>query len=555
MLSRLHIKNFALIAHLEVDLSSGLTVITGETGAGKSILLGALNLILGARADLSIARDSEKACVVEGEFRLSGGHEELVKRLLKEADIDHYPECIIRREISPAGRSRAFVNDVPAQLSLLKELGSVLIDIHSQHDTADLFSKKYQLSILDDFSANAEVLLKYQKEFNSYRQIQTELANLMEEQVALERDHEYNQHLYDEFEGISWDLDEAELKNKVSLYESLEHTLEQLSGVYQLLAGGEWNAEQMISEAVGLMKSVHGESDDLQNIKERLISVQAEINDLSSEIEVLQSKLDIDPEEQQQVLDTYNRLEGLKVKHGVSDLADLQEVHARIEEKVANHVNMGQRLKKAEQRQKELRESLKQLAGQLHQRREAQIAPLEAQINRLLSDLGMKDALLRVELEHTDDFKPNGRDQVNMLFRANKGRDFQPLEKTASGGELSRLMLVIKSIQGEFGQLPTMILDEIDTGVSGEIAEKMGRMMHRLSAHHQLIVITHLPQVAAQPGTHWKVSKKVVDDMTYTQVESLDKQERVTEISKMLGGEKPTQAAIANAEDLIGNME
>lgn len=551
MLSRLHIKNFALIAHLQVDLNRGLTVITGETGAGKSILLGALNLILGARADLSIARDSDKPCVVEGTFGLSGDLELEIGSMLKQWDIDHYSECIIRREISPSGRSRAFINDVPASLNNLKDLGRVLIDIHSQNDTAELFSKRYQLSILDDFASNQSILTQYRAKYSNYHSTVEEIDSLVAEQKELEKDHEYNQHLYDEFEGLNWAVDEKELQEKVTLYEGLEQTLEQFSQVYRLLAGGEWNADQLLSEAVGLMKLVPGETDEVSEIKNRLISAQTEINDLANEIESVQLKLDIDPEEQELTLELYNQLEGLKVKHGVADLSELQEVHAQIEEKIAGHVNMEQRIKRAQEKRNQLENELKLLADQLNSRRSKQIAPLEGKINRLLAGLGMKDALMQINLSESDSFLPAGTDKIEMLFRANKGHNYKPLEKTASGGELSRLMLVIKNIQGEFGQLPTMILDEIDTGVSGEIAEKMGRMMHNLSAHHQLITITHLPQVAAQPGSHWRVSKKVVDGMTYTHVDLLDPQERVVEISKMLGGERPTEAAVANAKDLL----
>jgi DNA repair protein RecN (Recombination protein N) len=550
MFKRLQISNYALISSLDIQFGEGLVLITGETGAGKSILLGALQLILGARADLSAALDPSKPFRVEAEFVLSDSLQSILKPTFDEWDLDFFSELIIRREISPSGRSRGFINDTPVPLTYMKELGLHLVDIHSQHDTADLFSATYQMLLIDGFAQNNTLLQDYSTTWHEWKKTSRALDDLLQEQSELEKEAEFFQFQYDEFEGINLDINEDDLKEQVERLENLESTKEALGEVFQLLQGNEINVELMLSEAVGLLQKRTGDS-KIEEITERIRGALIELNDAASQIESISDELDIDPEEQQLIIDQYNQIERLKTKHHVSDIEGLVKVRDELESKVASKVSIHSRIKKTETLKTELESQLSDTCKKLADNRAKTIPQLASKVSDRLTGLGMPNAEIDVQLETQETFFNNGNQTVSIDFRANKGHGFKPLQKTASGGELSRLMLVIKSIQAEFTELPTMIFDEIDTGVSGEIAAKMGAMMHRISQNHQLVAITHLPQVAAQNGQHLFVSKTDDGEKTTSRLEELSPEQRITQISRMLGGDSPSEAAMENARVLL----
>lgn len=551
MLTHLSIKNYALIDHLEVAFTDGFTTITGETGAGKSILLGALSLVVGKRADLNTLKNKETKCVVEAQFAI-GAYQ--LQPLFVQYDLDFEFQSVFRREILPSGKSRAFINDTPVNLNTLNHIGSRLIDVHSQHQTLELTDNNFQFKLLDGFAANQEVLADYHKNLKQYKQLKTELANILETNTNAQKDLEYQTFLWQE-------LQEAKLHP--TLLEDLEEEYEQLSNVetiraqlalaYQTIAAEDIGITTQLQEVKQQLAKLGSFGAHYQNLHERLASVFIEVEDINQELSTLNDGIEANPERLEQVSAQLSQLQALLQKHQVIAVSQLQEIEASLEQKIANTQNSEAQLAKKQEALKNTEVVLQQLCNTLKQNREAVIPKLKTQLEHNLQDLGMPAAEFLIKLEAVETFTANGNQELTFLLKANKGTAFGELKKVASGGELSRIMLVIKSIMASYDKLPTLIFDEIDTGVSGQISAKMGGIMKQMTSHMQIFAITHLPQVAAQGHQQYKVFKQEDDQTTTTQIKQLDNDGRINELATMLGGTNYTSSAKVHAKQLLEN--
>ena len=549
MLTSLSIQNYALIDHLQVNFNNGLSIITGETGAGKSILLGGLSLILGKRADLSSLKDTSQKCIIEAVFDVSNYN---LKTLFEAEDFDYEAQTIIRREILPSGKSRAFVNDSPVNLNSLQVLGERLIDIHSQHETLQLVSNDFQFQIIDALASNEAILQQYIHELKQYKILQKELRELLDFQSEAIKEHDYNSFLLNEL--IEANLVEGELELLEEEYETLsnvEAIKEKLSESYQLL-----NDEQ-----IGVLASLNGLKNNFQKLKgysskyedlfDRVQSSFIEMDDVFREIDGLQETLEADPNRLEEVNNKLLKINNLMQKHVASNVSELISIKNNLEEKVSITENLDTVIQKKRHEIEEQTIKLDAKAKEIHNKRDKAIPELTAQLETILGSLGMPNAQFKVDVIFGDGFYANGKDQLSFLFSANKGGQFNELKKAASGGELSRIMLAIKSVLSKYIQLPTIIFDEIDTGVSGEISNKMGDIMLLMSKTMQVISITHLPQIAAKGHTHFKVYKEDIDEVTSTNLVQLNHDERIVEIAQMLGGIEMSSSAIAHAKELL----
>lgn len=546
MITKLNIKNFALISHTTVDFFSDFSIITGETGAGKSILLDALGLVLGKRADLSALRDKEEKCVIEATFHIENYD---LKDFFNQNELDYENQTIIRREILPSGKSRAFVNDTPVALSILQELAQYLIDIHSQHQTQELFDENYQLLLIDAFANCQSMVEIYQTEGKSYKKKLKELEALQDTQEQLTKELDYNSFLLEELLQLNLQADEeSSLQEEEALLSNIEKIQESFSTVLQLF----------FEENFGILKQLHevknqlNRIDNFSDFSQRIESVEIELNDISQEIHSKADGLVPDPQRLDFIQNRLQAIELLYRKHKVQTIAELIEIQKQLSEKVEKGHFIDQEI---EAKQKECiaqKTKVDEIAYQLHQKRLAVLPILENAIQEKLAPLGMPHAKFQFALSHVENYFSNGKDQLQLLFSANKGMDFGLLKKTASGGELSRIMLVIKSILATKSLLPTIIFDEIDTGVSGEIADKMGNIMKEMAAHMQVFAITHLPQVAAKGKQHYKVYKYESKEKTTSELIALDTESRVKEIAQMLSGTTITEAALLQAKELLG---
>ena len=549
MLTSLSIKNYALIDDLHVDFNNGLTMITGETGAGKSILLGGLSLILGKRADLSSINDTSKKCVIEATFDIANYK---LKPLFKSEDLDYESLTIIRREILPSGKSRAFINDTPVNLDSLQILGEHLLDIHSQHETLQLTNDDFQFQVIDALANNASILQEYATDLLNYKNLQKELKVLQLQKSESIKEYDYNSFLLKELEDAK--LVEGELETLEEEYETLnniEEIREKLSHSHQLFSNEEIGILTHLTEIKNQFSKLSGYSLKYKDIFERISSSLIELDDIFSEIENAKELLEADPNRLEVVNTRLQLLHNLMQKHSVLKLEELLHIKEALKEKVSITENLDDIISNKEKEIEALINQLNIKAKTIHDKRINIIPELIQQLEDILSTLGMPNAKFNIKLNSTEVYFNNGKDELEFLFTANKGGNFNELKKAASGGELSRIMLAIKSILSKYIQLPTIMFDEIDSGVSGEISNKMASIMQQMSKTMQVFTITHLPQIAAKGDAHFKVFKEDVDNVTQTQIKKLNHDERIVEIAQMLGGVNISNSALAHAKQLL----
>ncbi len=549
MLTALSIKNYALIEDIKIDLQQGFTIITGETGAGKSIMLGALGLLLGKRADYSAIRNTENKCVIEGVFEIANYN---LKDFFVAEDIDFENQTIIRREILASGKSRAFINDTPVTLPTLAQLGDYLIDIHGQHQTLSLGENQYQFEVLDVLAQTSDFIKEYQQGLKDLKKLQKQLLELNESRAQAIKEHDYNSYLLKE-------LEEARLKD--GMQEELEERYEELSNVETLTEHLGSALNNIQKEELGAMESLKEVRNSLSKISnlsaayaalhERVQSVIIELDDIAQELETSLERVEANPAELEEVNAKLQVIYNLQKKHAVSSILELLQIKEQLQEKVDLTENAEANLEKLQKEIQHKKNSLNTVAKNIHDKRAAIIPSFTANVERIIADLGMPNARLKIDLKFIPEFFANGQDQLNWHLSANKGGDFTEVKKAASGGELSRIMLAVKSILATQSKLPTIIFDEIDTGVSGDIAQKMGDILQRMGNSMQVIAITHLPQIAGKGSRHFKIFKEDIAETTVTKIVRLEKEERVEELAMMLGGNSRSESAMAHAKALL----
>jgi DNA repair protein RecN (Recombination protein N) len=552
MLQRLAIRNYALIDTLDIDFSKELNILTGETGAGKSIILGALSLLLGQRAESKYFFNQEKKCVIEGAFKIDGYH---LKQFFEEQDLDYDAETVLRREISLDGKTRAFINDTPVTVAILKQVGEQFIDIHSQHATLAINTESFQLLVLDTLCNHASLLAEYQQALGQHKQLTKKLKELelaLSEAISAQ---EYIQYQFEELEKAGLQANEQEdLEQELKSLTHAEEIKRNLSAALFLLSNGEQTSIAQLKEAVQLSQAIEKYATGIHPLIERLQSSYIELKDIAAELERLAHGTSINEARTNLISERLDILYTLQKKHRVSTVADLLLIKDQFSDQLQQLVSGEDEIKRLKQEERELKRKLVALAQQLSTNRKQVIPALEQQVQEALTSVGMPHAQLRVAQE-TDSqlLTPTGADRIQFLFSANKGQAPMPMNKVASGGELSRLMLCIKSLIAKKTALPTIIFDEIDTGISGEIALKVGAIMEQMAQSMQVITITHLPQIASKNGKHFRVFKNDVGEHTSTGIEALHKDDRILEVAKMLGGEQPSPAAMVHAKELLSN--
>jgi DNA repair protein RecN (Recombination protein N) len=559
MLQKLSISNYALIDDLEISFDKGLNILTGETGAGKSIILGALSLILGQRAESRYFFNQQKKCVIEGAFKIGEFH---LKSFFEDNDLDYESETVLRREISADGKSRAFINDTPVNLNTLKLLGEKLIDIHSQHATLEINDPEFQLLVVDSVAKHDELLSDYRSKFKSYKKSTAKLAQLIEESDKARADLDYYQFQYDELEKASLAADEQEqIEQELYALNNAEEIKRNLLGANYLMQDGEAAALVQLREANQQLSTLQKFNPQIDELKQRLNSAIIELKDISAEIENIEQRTHTNEERALEINTRLSLIYNLQKKHRVNSNTELLALQEELSGKIQQAVFGDEIIEKLQQQLNIDKKELEELAGKLSANRLKAIPVIETQVLQSLAELGMNNSDLKIEHlirkpenVHIDSLTKNGIDDIRFLFSANKGHAVAEMSKVASGGELSRLMLSIKSLIAKNTALPTIIFDEIDTGVSGEVANKVGQIMEQLAHNLQVITITHLPQIASKGQSHYFVYKDDTTATTYTRIKQLDKQERVLEIAKMLSGDKPGESALQNARDLLGSL-
>jgi DNA repair protein RecN (Recombination protein N) len=549
MIRSLSVSNYAIIEELEIQFSGGLTTITGETGAGKSILLGALGLILGNRGDAGVLKNKEQKCVVEGIFNFRN---KKLDSFLASNEIDPDENIILRREISPNGKSRSFLNDTPVSLQVLKEAGDYLIDIHSQHENLDLNHNLYQLGILDAYSGSTGILDDFQLEYRTFTAILKELEALKANSLKSKAGLDFLQFQFTELEQAKFTTGEMqELEQNLELLSHAEEIKTSLYSVFQAISGEELNAVSLLKETENTLTRIEKFYPHATAIKQRIEACAIELRDISSEIERLADKTEVDPGSLEKIQERLNLLYSLLQKHRVNSIDELIKLRDEMDNRILELNSSEFRISDLEKEMAVQSEKMKVLASKLSAGRTKSIPAMERTIVELLVQLGIPNAQFKIQNQILSEPGLYGTDSVKFLFTANRKTDLQDIAKIASGGELSRLMLSIKSIiSGSLG-LPTIIFDEIDTGVSGEIAYRVGKIMKSMSADRQVFAITHLPQVAAKGDQHFLVYKDEKESGTRTEIKQLNKDERLVEIARMLSGEQTTDAALANARELL----
>ena len=549
MLTALSIKNYALIDDLKVDFPEGFIIITGETGSGKSIMLDALSLILGKRADMSALRNKEEKCIIEAEFSLQNYE---FQPLFQELDIDYDPQTIIRREILPSGKSRAFVNDVPATLEVLSRLGQVLVDIHSQHQTLALSDTSFQFAIIDAMANNKSLLTEYVQLHQLLKKEQKKLEELIEFQKNAKKEYDYNLHQLKELKSAT--LEEGILEELEESYEeasNIEDIKENVSESLYLLNDENIGILNNLRELKRSFSSLTEYKQLYRDLYERIESAFLELEDLASEISDIDESIEADPDNLEQISKQLNKIYSLQKKHSVATVEELMAIQQELEEAVSKTESVDIDLNKQKKIVEEQHTATLKKANLLHKAREKVIPALDKKLTNFMHELGMPNGRFSITLTATDTFFANGNDELSFLFSANKGGDFGQLKKVASGGELSRIMLAVKAIMAEHTALPTIMFDEIDTGVSGEISQKMGDIMKQMSQNRQVFAITHLPQIAAKGAYHFKVFKEDSKGKTTTHLKLLTEEERITELSEMLEGKNSGASARNHAIELL----
>lgn len=554
MLKRLAIRNYALIDNLDISFSNELNIMTGETGAGKSIILGALSLILGQRAEGKYFFNQQKKCVIEGTFEVNGFH---LEDFFSENDLDYDLETVLRREISSDGKTRAFINDTPVNLALLKKIGEKLIDVHSQHATLEINDEEFQLLVIDTVAGNGELLSAYRKTYRSYRNNQARLNELISLSEQNKADLDYFQFQFDELEKAGLVAGEQEeLEQEQSELTHAEEIKRSLLISIGILSENEPSVAVQIKEALISLANAEKFKPEVGEITERLNSALIEIKDLISEIEDLEQKSLVNESRLEEVNERLDLIFSLQKKHRVNSDTELITVRDQFSAKISGILFADEDIEKLKTESGKLHQEMADLADKISKRRTDAIPKVETQVMQTLSEIGMPNAVLQIVNESFPEgkFDTNGNNQIRFLFSANKGQSPLPMNKVASGGELSRLMLSIKSLIAVHTSLPTIIFDEIDTGISGEIALRVGNIMEKLSKNMQVIAITHLPQIASKGNTHFCVYKDDESDITHTKIRELNKEERVMELAKMLSGNNPGESAIQNARELLLNF-
>lgn len=548
MLSRIFIQNFALIDRLEIQLHTGLQVITGETGAGKSIILGALRLILGERADAKAISNAEQKSIVEAEFRISDS----LKAFFDDNDLDFEPNTIIRREILPTGKSRAFVNDVPVTLEVLRQLSSMLIDIHSQFETSSLFTEAYQFSIIDGLGRNQKEVKTYQASLKDYRRLRNDLEKFKRQLAEGNKESDYKKFLLNELEEVQLDdLDYAELQNQLAVQENAGMISEHLAAIVSRFQLEEVGVVAALHDSSSRLEKIAEISPSFEEISRRLSESYVELKDILNEIESSAENVELDPEFLASLNNANNRLNALFLKHGVSTVEELINVRDGLAGEQSGFAELENYIVKTEKNIEKKGKELEILAGNLAAKRKTAAPKFTAKAQGLLKQLGLEKARLQVELLPSAEFNDFGKEKVEIRFSANPGFPLKPIQDAISGGERSRVMLAVKKIMAENAELPTLILDEIDTGVSGKVAEEMGNVMREMSKDMQLIVITHLAQVAAKGDENYKVVKREVEGRTQSAIVPLSAEEKLQEIAQLLSGSRITDAAIQQAKELM----
>ncbi len=549
MLKQLYIENYALIQQLDVRFDPGFSVITGETGAGKSIMLGALALILGQRADTQVLFDKEKKCVIEGVFDIK----KLNLRSFFDAEgLDYDDHVILRREISPVGKSRAFINDTPVNLIQMKDLGDHLVDIHSQHQTLTLNDSDFQMNVVDALIEHPEHLEKYKESYKKYKTLSQEISTLKAHEQQLKDEQDYLSFLFTELEELKLQAGEQETMEQE--LEVMRHA-EEIKGVLfqaaNQLSEGEQNMLQSLSEIDHAFRKYQQISEELKNISERFHSAFVELKDLSSEVNEMADNVNFDAEKQQMYEERLDKIYRLQAKHHVQTIDELLQIQNDLSGKLVDITTSSEKIERLEQELQIVEKTLSELASVLSADRKKSSAHIEQEVTQVLKSLGMPEAHLHLQLAESDHFLSNGKDRIRFLFNANAGGEQKELGKVASGGELSRLMLAIKSVINSQSILPTIIFDEIDTGVSGDIAGKVSMLMQKMAENMQVIVITHLPQMAAKATYHYRVYKKNMDGVTRSEIKKLNNDEHLQAIAGMLSNEVVTDAAIHAAKELM----
>ena len=549
MLTSLSIKNYALIQSVQLGFEKGFTVITGETGAGKSILLGALGLITGKRADSSSAGDVGQKCVVEGVFNIEGYH---LKKFFKENDLDYETHTIIRRELLPSGKSRAFINDTPVTLAQLVLLGARLVDIHSQNKTLQVVENDFQFEMMDTFSNNGKLLTQYREAFLIWKKAKASLVTLLDKKKQAQLEFDYQSFLFNELEEAS--LEEGEydvLEEELNTLGNADEIMQELSVAVQKVSQDDAGAISLLSEGRTALSRLHKYGSQYAALYERLNSVLIELEDVGASLSDLSESVDSDPLQLERLNTRMQLLQSLLKKHQVADIAELIEIKDRLDNELQDIQGVDDKIEMLEKQIAIQEQVARKLAESLHTERAAVIPKLQSLVENILKALGMPNAQFSVTLDTQEGLDNQGASQLAFLFSANKGSELKLLGKGASGGELSRVMLALKSVLSQHKQLPTLIFDEIDTGVSGDIAVKMGGILKKMGRTMQLVSITHLPQIAGQGGAHLKVYKKDTAERTQTFIKILDEDERIVEIAGMLGGSQQSSAAIEHAKNLL----
>ena len=551
MLTKLEIQNYILIDHLNIDLSNQLSVITGETGAGKSIIMGALGLILGDRADSSVCRDATKKCFIEGIFKLANAKTH--QSFFQENEIEFNDELIIRREINAQGKSRAFINDTPVTLTILKDLTSKLVDLHQQFDTMALGDTDFQRTVIDALASTQKELADYQASYTHWKENEKKLQSLITQKEDFEKTESYKQHLHEELAGLQ--LQENELENLDQELKFLENAVgikSQLAASIQILDHSDNPIVQQLKQMGHNLESIVKWQPDFASLVARLKAAQIEIADIASDLNTWQDKIDFDDKKIVSIQERLSLGYNLLKKHKVQTTAELLSIAAQLEKDLTEVLNLNDQITSLTTLVKKLEKEVIASAASLTAKREKQITPLTNNVNKLLHQVGMPNAKIKVTIDEVP-YHLFGKDKVDILFDANNTQKFEPIKKVASGGELSRLMLCIKSLVAKSVDLPTMIFDEIDTGISGEPAKQVGLLLQNLGQARQVLCITHQPQIAAKGNAHLYVYKEQKGSTTHTYLKTLDAKERVQHIATMIGGDPPSKSALDNAKELLAS--
>lgn len=548
MLKHLTIRNYALIRFLEMKPSPHLNVITGETGAGKSIMLGAIGLLMGNRADTRVMWDENEKCVIEGVFDIGSYN---LKNLFRKEDLDYEDETVIRREISPGGKSRAFINDTPVTLDTMRRLGSMLMDIHSQHETLELGNQAFQLQLVDSYAENQDGRTRYDEAWRTFLEARKKFQDLTSEANTLQEEADYINFQLDELSKADLsEHEQEELEKEMKLMEHAEEIKTRFNTALQLLDSAEFSAHNILADIRNHLTAVSSYAPQYEALYQRLESVRLELEDISAEIEKEEARIDFDPERSEFVNERLSTIYRLLKKHRMTEVKELLQLQESLEQKARLTNNLDEALERSRKELNAAEAEVEKAAQSLRETRKKAAAPLRKQVVKLLHELGIPDANLIIDCTETAP-GPTGADRIEILFSANKGIAPRPLAQVASGGEFSRVMFCFKYVMAEKSAMPTLVLDEIDNGISGEIALKLGNLMLTMAQKHQLITISHLPQIAAKGQAHYFVFKDSSAKKTISSIRLLGEEERIEEIAKMIGGERPSRIALENAQELL----